>query len=257
MINHIGIILIAISLVYSISINFIYHSKEHVNNLETKIFSILVTVNLVGLLLELLCIGTLRFIGDSNFITIIINKIFLMCITTFMILWGIYALYVTVLDGKGDKHKHKIYSVGKNIFLIMYLMSILLIAAFPIDFYNENGVFYSYGLSPNVVYTLSAMCATICSVFILLNWKSSSKRKVIPLLAYIAGGIILMVIQKINPALTLSTTMQTMFIFLMYHTMENPDVKMIEKLAVKNRLTKQIEQKQTFYQACRTKLEHH
>ena len=232
MINNIGIILIAVSLVYSISINFLYFSKEHVNNYETKIFSILVTVNLVGLILEMLCILSLSYIGELSIITILINKIFLMCITTFMTLWGIYALYVTVLDGKTKKAKQKIYNIGKNLFFIIYLISILLIAALPIEFYNQKGVFYSYGLSPNVVYTQSAVCATICSVFILLNWKSSSKRKLIPLLAYIIGGIILMIIQKINPALTLSTTMQTMFIFLMYHTMENPDVKMIEKLAV-------------------------
>lgn len=230
MINNIGVILIAVSLVYSISLNFLYFSKEHVNNYETKIFSILVKINLIGLILELLCILSLGFIGSNNILTIIINKIFLISIATFMTLWGIYALYVTILDGKKKENKQKKYNIGKTTFLVIYLVSILFIGILPIKFHSDGGIFYSYGLSPNIVYTHSALCATICSLFILINWKSSSKRKIIPLLAYIVGGIILMVIQKINPALTLSTTMQTMFIFLMYNTMENPDVKMIDKL---------------------------
>ena len=232
MINNIGVILIAVSLVYSISLNFLYFSKEHVNNYETKIFNILVRINLIGLILEFLCILSLGLIGQNNLITIIINKIFLMCIAMFMTLWGIYALYVTILDGNKQESKQKKYNIGKTIFLSAYIIAVILIAILPIEFHSEGGVFYSYGLSPNVVYTQSAICATICSIFILYNWKSSSKRKIIPLLAYIIGGIILMIIQKINPALTLSTTMQTMFIFLMYNTMENPDVKMIDKLEI-------------------------
>ena len=48
MVNNIGLILIAISLVYSISVNFLFFSKKHVNNYETKIFSILIVVNLIG-----------------------------------------------------------------------------------------------------------------------------------------------------------------------------------------------------------------
>ena len=229
MVNNIGLILIAISLVYSISVNFLFFSKKHVNKYETKIFSILIVVNLIGLILETLCILSLNVIGSQNYLTIIINKIFLCCIATFMSLWAIYASYVTLVENNENDKKEK-YELSKKIFFTSYIISILLIIILPIKFYNTGTTTYSYGASPNIVYILSTLCAVICSILIMIKWKDSKRRKIIPLLAYIIGGIVLMFIQKINPALTLSTTMQTMFIFLMYHTIENPDIKMIEQL---------------------------
>ena len=58
--NTIGFALVCVGLVYSISLNFLFFSKKHVENYETKIFSVMVIINLVGLLLELLCILTIN-----------------------------------------------------------------------------------------------------------------------------------------------------------------------------------------------------
>lgn len=229
MINNIGVILIAISLIYSISINILFFSKKHVDNYETKIFSIMVVANLIGLFLELLCITSLKVIGATSLISIIVNKIFLISISTFITLWAIYALYVTMVDGKQEVSTKR-YNKAKVFFSIAYTIVNILILVLPIQFYNESNGTYSYGAAPNAIYAYSAICAVVCSILILTRWKTSARRKIIPLVAYIIGGLILMIIQNVNPILTLSTSMQTMFIFLMFNTIENPDVKIIEQL---------------------------
>ena len=47
---------IIFSIVYSIVLNIIYYSKSHIDLKETTIFSILLPLNLIGLILELICI---------------------------------------------------------------------------------------------------------------------------------------------------------------------------------------------------------
>lgn len=228
--NTIGFALVCIGLVYSISLNFFFFSKKHVENYETKIFSVMVIANLVGLILEMLCILSIIYLGTTNIFTIILNRIFLVSISSFISLWAIYVFYVTIIENDVERKNVKSYNVIKNIFGFLFFVSLILIFVLPIELYNLNGAVYSAGASPNTVYAYSFFAALVSSLLIILKWNSCNKRKIIPLVAYILGGVVLMFIQKYNPALTLSTTMQTIFIFLMFNTIENPDVKMIEEL---------------------------
>ena len=47
---------------------------------------------------------------------------------------------------------------------------------------------------------------------------------------FVALGIIVMTIQTINPALLLITSAEALVTFLMYFTIENPDIKTIKEL---------------------------
>jgi hypothetical protein len=64
----------------------------------------------------------------------------------------------------------------------------------------------------------------------LFKFKNIQRRKSLVLFAYIIGCGAVALIQQNNPALTLATSMETFLIFLMFNTIENPDVKMIEQL---------------------------
>ena len=228
MMNNIGLILVVISLIYSISLNCLFFLKEHVNTYETKVFGILVITNLVGLIFEFLCITTIHTLGVEHIITILINKLFLVVIAAFVSLWSIYAFYITLIENK--EQKQKLFMIGKIVYFILFVITAILAMILPIDIYNKNSIMYSYGLGPNVIFTHSAICGVVGTLLILISKKLGKNKKLIPLLIYIIGGIVILFVQKNNPALTLSTTMQTFFVFLMYNTIENPDVKMIEQL---------------------------
>lgn len=67
-----------ISLIYSIFINIIYRTKKHISTTETKIFSILLLLNLCGILIEIGCILTIFYLGVYNILTIVFNRLFLL-----------------------------------------------------------------------------------------------------------------------------------------------------------------------------------
>lgn len=230
MFKNMSFIIITISLLYSISLNFIYFTKKHIKTYETKLFSILMVSNLVGLVFELFCIFSILFLGESSILTIIINKLFLVYLLAFAFLFSLYAIFITTIgQDKAYSKFHNIIRIGE--FLLFIIVSIIIIFL-PINIFNDSGVTYSSGAAANVVYFVAGVCVIICLISMLFSFRKVESKKIIPLFAFSIGGFVITFVQKMNPSLTLATSMETFLIFLMYHTIENPDMKMIEELQV-------------------------
>ena len=69
-----GIAILFVSFIYSIFLNVLYLSKRHIKTYETKMYSIMMIGNLIGILLEFGCIFSIHYLGISNLLTIIVNK---------------------------------------------------------------------------------------------------------------------------------------------------------------------------------------
>jgi len=224
-----GIAILCISFLYSIFLNILYFSKKHIKTYETKMFSIMMVSNLIGIVLEFSCIFSLYYLGTQSFIVIMINKLFLLYLLTFAILFSIYAAYITLIDAREEDFSKKHKLIRKIAFAADVIMGLLVIIL-PINLYSKGWVMYSSGPSANVVYFASALCTLICVLMMAFKFKNIKRKKTIVLFAYILGCGAVALIQQFNPALTLATSMETFLIFLMCNTIENPDVKMIEQL---------------------------
>ena len=224
-----GIAILCVSFLYSIFLNILYFSKKHIKTYETKMFSIMMVSNLIGIILEFSCIFSLYYLGTDNLLVIIINKLFLLYLLTFAILFSIYAAYITLID-KNEKDMSDKHNRIRMVAFISEIIMGLLVIVLPIDLYSKGWVMYSSGPSANVVYFASAICTFLCVIMMLFKFKNIKRRKSLVLFAYIIGCGTVALIQQNNPALTLATSMETFLIFLMFNTIENPDVKMIEQL---------------------------
>ena len=95
---------------------------------------------------------------------------------------------------------------------------------------NKNGEIYANGLTANASYALIAVYIIVWYVVLFKNFKTIKNRKYLPLFVFLIIGTIVMIVQKLYPELLLMTSMESFIVFLMYHTIENPDLKMIAKL---------------------------
>ncbi len=89
---------------------------------------------------------------------------------------------------------------------------------------------YATGMAVDFVYICSACCILVWITSMIKNFNKINKGKFIPIISFIVLGTIISYIQKVYPSITLITSMETFIIFLMYFTIENPDVKMISEL---------------------------
>ena len=207
--------------------------KKHIKTVETKLYSLLVLSNSLGLFVELLCTYA-SYIYDKNVVLAnFILKLYLTFITACVYIFTIYILYISVDNEKIDLKKSKIWSI-----LIFAILNVI-IFILPIKLVVENNftIRYTTGLSVYFTYFISSILIFIMLIYIIKNIKNLKTKKYLPLLAFLIVGSTSMAIQMINPGMLLVTYMETFITSLMYHTIENPDLKIIEELKRNRSLT--------------------
>ena len=220
-----------LSFFYITVLTLVYFLKPRIKSDETKIYSYLVATCMIGVTLSL---GTYYFMVNLDkypLLNFIFAKGYLIFILAYLFLMTLYVLYLSFADtlkAKGNYEKCKFYVFWILVFLSIVFYS--LIVFLPIEYVSDNNIVYSYGASVNLVFTITRVIAIFWIIVLIIRHKSVALKKNIPMIAYIILGSIISVIQRSNPELLLSTSMIVFVTFLMYFTIENPDVKMIEEL---------------------------
>lgn len=114
----------------------------------------------------------------------------------------------------------------------MFLFFGLLIFILPLNYYNKDGKIYSYGISATLSYIIGGIYIAICLIITIKNFKKIQKIKCVPLILYLIMFPLILSIQAVYPQVLLVTSTESFITFLMYFTIENPDMKMIEELNI-------------------------
>ena len=221
---------LTITIFYSIILNILFFGKKHIETEETRLFGKMVITNFIGIILEILCIVTLCVLGKESIITIVVNKAFLTYFLVILYLFSNYIINTSYLIG--EKKNEKLVNILKIITKVILGFSLVLLLFLKIDLFNENAMTYSYGPAVNLIYGISALTSLFCFIHLIVNFKNIKNKKNIPIIVFLLLMGVVAVIQQLFPHITLATSVETLVIFLMYHTIENPDIKMIQKLEI-------------------------
>ena len=215
------------SLFYSLLINIVYFSSKRLRSIENKIFEKIMLTNFVGVLLAIGSYFTIKNIDRFELLNTFVSKGYIIYLLTWLTLFSVYIFVISIKDGKDKKS-----AVNKiiNLFGILYLIFLIIIIIKPLYYHNINGAIYSYGPSANVMYIVSIVYITVWLIRLSTNIKRIRDKKYLPIFAFMGLGLVVMIIQKQHPELLLMTSMETFIVFLMYHTIENPDMQIIEEV---------------------------
>ena len=215
------------SLFYSLLINIVYFSSKRLRSIENKIFEKIMLTNFVGVLLAIGSYFTIKNIDRFELLNTFVSKGYIIYLLTWLTLFSVYIFVISIKDGKDKKSEvNKII----NLFGILYLIFLIIIIIKPLYYHNSNGAIYSYGPSANVMYIVSIVYITVWLIRLSTNIKRIRDKKYLPIFAFMGLGLVVMIIQKQHPELLLMTSMETFIVFLMYHTIENPDMQIIEEV---------------------------
>ncbi len=221
------------SLFYSALLFVVYFSKKRLNTLENRVYQGLIISNFIGLVIEFLCY--IITVNKETFpiLTGIINKTYLIYLLTWLMLFMYYTFLISFKRRINLRfNKKEIYKKTKGIFFKIYLIVAFALLILPL-YYNNNDInmVYSYGPSSLLCNAMSLICIISCLVFVFMGKKNIKDEKFIPLLSYIIMFPIVLFIQYRHPELYLTTPVETFITFLLYFTIENPDMKIIDELS--------------------------
>jgi len=226
------------SLIYCLLIIFMFFMKKKQTTLENKIYSWIIIINFIGLIIDILNIFVIHIFG-STLISVIFNKLLLLDLISYMILMTIYIYVVThgieIYDSSGIKLRNEnieSYKILKRLFIFFFIASCIAIACLPLEIVIVSHGIYSKGMSVNYVYVFSAIIEAVWLFWMLKKIKRVKEKKFVPMFIFMGLGFVVMLIQYKFPWILLMVPMETFVAFLMYFTIENPDMKLIEQLNI-------------------------
>lgn len=218
-----NIIIAVLALINIIIITFKFFLSKRVNNVETRIYGYL----LLAMLAESIS-GIILFITmTSNQIIInIFNGIYLATMTTWIALFSLYMIGIS-------EQNNKKYKIIKNFIFILSLIISLCAFVLPRNIsLTDKNEFYATGPAIMAVYIFSGVCVLLVSYYLFKNIKKIFDKRYLPILVLLLSGLGLIITQNMFPGLFLVTPVHAYIVFIMFFTIENPDAKMVEELAI-------------------------
>ena len=216
-----NIIIAVLCLINIVIITSKFFASKKVNSDETKLYGYL----LIAMLFESIS-GIVLFItmqSDQQTINIF-NGIYLSTMTIWALFFSLYMIRISEPDDKK-------YSIIKKIFIMLSLITVICAIILPRNIsISDKNEFYATGPAILSVYMFSGICLLIVGYYLIKNIKKINDKRYIPVFVLLASGFILMMIQSIMPELFLFTPVESYIIFIMYFTIENPDLKMLRQV---------------------------
>lgn len=212
------------AVILSIFLVVIFFVKGSVKNKETKIYSILIILNLLysilgaGIYIYAMSIGNLYITGVIQSFYLVVMDLMLYFMLRYVIELNNFSL--------------KLKSLAKLVFSIFTIITILFILALPMDTIIKgesvdlNGPAYYAAMVEVVLYMI--LIILFCLSYFIKQRKGISK--IVPYISLFIMFIFGLLLRVYYPEIITETFIFAFYFLIMYFTIENPDVKMIRDL---------------------------
>ena len=214
------LIMLLTCFVFSVTLCIVFLYKNKVHTEETKIYSLLIFSNLIGIILE--AITLYLSLNKNYFGSLLYNVVmhlyfgYILFFLT-ILLFYVYSIYST----KENANRYKKLKLFSSLFLLIGFIFVIIL---PV----EQHVGYATGPAVNFIYIYSSFIFSLVIALIILNRNNLKINKIFPFFLLGLMMLILTSIQRERPEITISTAVHFLTVFIMYHTIENPDIHVIE-----------------------------
>lgn len=205
----------------------LFFSKSRIDSKETKLYGFMLISSFFDIILVLAeLIITYYFLDDVNMYLVKgLNKIDFIHYIMWPTLLSLYTIYVTYLDEEK-------YNKVKKIFLTLDIIAILIEFMLPINIISTKEVMGVTGIGPTFVFLISSFYVIVNIIILIKNYKKIKNKKNLPFLFFLIFIIIAMLLRVYNPTLIVIPAIIVYINMIMYFTIENPDVKLIEEIKI-------------------------
>ena len=216
------------ALIVIILFTFNFLSKERVNNIETKIYKYLLFLTLFGLSMDITtCVLYRMGININGFLYALGSKLVFVYFVLWLLLFAYYIKCISLPPSEDYKSKMMNTFYLFALFLIFVVPFILIL---PVDFKLEGDVIVPNGLPVFITYGV-CLILIVYSVYIAIRYhKNIEGKKLRPLYIFCILMLSNFIIQSMFPSAFLINYLLSLVVIIMYFTIENPDVKLINQL---------------------------
>ena len=220
--------------IFSILLFVLYNFKSNLKLLENKIYYGIIVTTIISGLIEIysfILVRTSIFVNSVLYLFSL--KSLFLCFLVWIYLFTVYTVIVTINLKNKDYSRYRLAIIISTIvFIIVSLTTIIL----PIDIIETDGLLLPTGVGVDIIYVLSLILFIIMISVIISNRRNLKNKKYYPMYFLLVILGIMIIVQKIFPSLLLINFSLSILIYIMYFTIENPDIKLIKDLSYTRRM---------------------
>ena len=238
-----GIMLTIGSLFLSVLLIVVFYSKSRIPSKENKVFGKIILINLFGVIMHILCFVTNKMFPTDSIYVLLSAKLYLV----YLVSWATcFTWYVIIISNNENITEKRSKQIVYLLFLAVIISTYLIITR-QISFHVSSSEIYSYGPSVKVVYNLISIYYVVWTFFLLKNIKNIVKKVYIPIFSFMILGGVATIVQKNFPGIQLMTFLETFIGYLMYFTIENPDMKLLKEMHEAKEISDNANEEKTLF----------
>ncbi len=217
------------SLTISLFLLVMFLSKKNIKNDETKIYSSLLICGFFESFsyVTIILLANLFYNPSLFSCFMILNKI----LYVFYIIWmSLLLYYVLIITSKNIEITRK--KAPRNLIVVNWFFTLIMFLL-PIDGVHDsiNHLSNTFGAATNFLYFVCSFYLVYMSIVVIKNRKNDKlKGKLIPFYVLFILITISMIVRLIDPFFNVTSNVLSFVLLVMYHTIENPDLKLVNEL---------------------------
>lgn len=214
--------------IFSVLLFILYSFKTNFSTSENKIYhGMLITTIITGLIEIYSFILVRNNIAVDSSLYLYSLKLLFLGFVVWLYLFTLYTVIVTLkLKDKDNDRYRIILIISSIIFTILLVITIIL----PISINKAGDLLLPSGSGVDIIYLLAVLCFIIMIIAIISNHRELKNKKYYPVYFLLVILGIMILVQKIFPDLLLINFSLSIIIYIMYFTIENPDIKLSKEL---------------------------
>lgn len=203
----------------------VYYIKPRMDNRDNRVFGKMIITDIVVCTIHMALIFLVR--TPYELLINAVLRLYLVSVVAVMLFFVTYVFFLSFPNMEmkwGKPHGYLSFAV--------FTIVVFILPIYPYTGETLNDV-YSYGPAVDFTYIWSGIYQVIAVIISAYGFRKKENRvKLIPMFCYCIMGVVSIMIQRVYPQTILSTPSIVLTTLIMYFTIENPDLRMIEKLKV-------------------------
>ncbi len=213
------------AVIISLTINIIFFLKKRIKTVETKLYSYYLICSFIEAFLALIIVTISRVYGTINILYLLHRFDYILIL---LLVWLLF-IYIVLLTCKKSKVDRVILIT--SIFNIMVIISIFLC---NLEIINLPNIIDTGGIAMHILTSVVALYVLLIIIIVgysIINKKRRlNLKKYIPLVILVMLGIFTLIMRSLDPSILLESLVFSYVGLIMFFTIENPDLKMLNEM---------------------------
>ena len=216
------LLLNSFALIILLILAFIFYGKERMHKTEDSLYGFLLITTIITMILGLVLGVILKFeILHKDLLIIIFNKAYLIGLLFIVSIFSFYTFCISRFYKQENNHT--------SFYLAILVILFLIILFLPVKITYGNNLITVGGPATIITFAIYGLEFVFLSVLMMIDIKKIKSKKYIPVIVLIAEGLVMTVVQYFFPSINFLINPSIVVVCLiMYFTIENPDIRIIE-----------------------------